>query len=262
MGALPSHHYDDAVLIAPKSQDAYFRHYRLDHPEERFDLMDLASLEEMFQYALDPKADDFLASCGVGAGELETTKLVIRRLRYAPRIEGLAPYFELKEKLEKNGLLRVKHDPFAYFKSKNIIVRGYPDGRAISEAMQDLPNICVNFDFGQERPREGEAPTMSMKEAVASLSRFDGPVYLLAEKGVALPRVLSDLPRLNEPFPPSEGSFLALKSEKGYFEPKTYPFDPTVLKALRLPSFEETKRRLEVETKNLFASMRLLAIIA
>ena len=260
MAVLPTHHYDGAILIAPKTQDAYFRHYREDHPDESFDVLDLPALEAMFQFDLDPKADKALLSYDVANEDLEVAKTVIRRLRYAPRIDVLSPYFELKDKLEKNGLLRVLSDPFAYFKGKMIIVRGYADGRAISEAMQDLPNICVNFDFGQERPREEETKTVSIGEAVALIKQAEAPVFLLAPTGEKIPEPLLDLPRLDIPYAPSEGFFLVLASDKPYFPLREIPLGDDVLKALRLPSLPEAKRRLDVEMKTLLSSPRLLAV--
>ena len=256
----PSHHYDDAVLIAPKTEGAYFERYRLAHPSERFDVLDFAALEEMFQFDLGPGIDEALLSLGTKRDGLELTKTILRRLRFAPRIDALTPYFALKDELEKKGLLRVIHDPFAYFKGRMIIVRGYPDGRGISEVMQDLPNICVNFDFGQERPREIPAEEIALDELEPLSENAESPVYLVAAEG-QVPDALSDLPRLDSPYVPSQGSFIVLIGEKPLFEAKALPLDEVLLKALRLPTASEAKRRLDVEVGRLLSSPRLLAIV-
>ena len=260
MDILPSHHYDGAVLIAPKAQEGYFKRYRSDHPDESFDVLDLQELEEMFQYELLPGAEEVLKS--VGDLDLETAKVIIKRLRFAPRIKALESYFVLMNDLENKGFLRVKHDPFAYFKGRMIIVRGYADGRAISEAMQDLPNICVNFDFGQERPRLEPARTVSMEDAIGLLENTPRPAYLLVPAGSTIPNALMSLPRLEKPYAPAEGSFFALRSTEPYFIPEFLHLDDETLKALRLPTPAEAERRLEVEMRALLSSSRLIAYIA
>ncbi len=259
MDILPSHHYDGAILIAPKAQEGYFARYRKDHPDESFDVLTLGELEAMFQYELDSKADDTLLSFGVDEQDIKLAKTIIRRLRYAPRIDALSSYLEMKDELEKKGLLRIKSDPFAYFKGKMIIVRGYADGRAISEAMQDLPNICVNFDFGQERPRVDAPKTASLDEAEGLIQEAPKPTYLLA--GSSIPNRLLNLPRLTEPYAPSEGSIVAVSSAQPYFVAKAMPLPEEILKALRLPSEKEAERRLEVEMASLLACPRLLAYV-
>lgn len=261
MENLPSHHYDGAVLIAPKAQDAYFHRYRIAHPEESFDVLDLGRLERMFQYELSQGADDLLLALGVNPVDLELTKTVVKRLRYAPRIQGLVPYFSLRDELEKSRFLRIIHDPFTYFKGKMIIVRGYSDGRAISEAMQDLPNICVNFDFGQERPRLEPAGQVPAGDLLIS-EDAEKPIYLLAPEKAAVPERLQGLTRLAEPYAPSVGSFFVLSSSDPYFEPMRYPLPDEILKALRLPTACEAQRRLDVEMRHLLLSPRLLAYIS
>ncbi len=260
MPQCPSHHYEGAVLIAPKAQDAYFRRYRDAHPEETFDLIDLESLEEMFWYSLAKGSDEVLLELGVKKEGLEMTKAIIRRLRYAPHIDVLKPYLLLRDELEKKGLLQVLNDPFIYFKDRWIIIRGYFDGRAISEAMQDLPNICVNFDFGQEPPLEIDPVGVSLQTALARVQSASGPIYLYAPDGMPIPDELKGLPRLEEPHAPVEGRFIAYKPNAIRLPPD-YPLNPAISKALRFPSISERTRRLQVETKYLLRCPRLLAFL-
>lgn len=156
MNSLPSHHYDGAVLIAPKAQEAYFARYRQDHPEECFDVLDLDALSACFQYELGDGYCECLLSYGVREEELPLARLVLPRLRYALRIDSLQKYFDWKDILEKEGYLRISCDPFAFFKGRSIIVRGYYDGKGIAEALQDLPNICVNYDYGLDPLRRAD----------------------------------------------------------------------------------------------------------
>lgn len=38
-------------------------------------------------------------------------------------------------------------DPFLYFKGRNIVIRGYQDGKRIANALEPLPSICVSWDI-------------------------------------------------------------------------------------------------------------------
>ena len=38
-------------------------------------------------------------------------------------------------------------DPYAFFKGRNIVIRGYSDGRRIANAIEPLPNISLSWDI-------------------------------------------------------------------------------------------------------------------
>ena len=261
MDSLPSHHYDGAILIAPNAQEAYFRRYRKDHPEENFDVLDLRQLEAMFFYDLSSTAQEILASAGYEEEEIPFLLEAVKRVRYLNDSPALSRYFACRDLLEKSGALQVLHDPFSFFKGRKIIVRGYYDGKAIAEAMQELPNICVNFDFGMDLLKEDAPTPVTYGEALPLIRETDGPLYVIAKDGAVLPKEIADLPRLYEPFAPSEGRFLVYGSVESIFQTKEYACDEDVRKALRLPTLGEMERRLTVERKYLLRSSRLLAYV-
>ena len=257
MKCLPSHHYDGAVLIAPKAQDAYFRRYKEDHPEERFDVLDLEALSACFQYQLAPGYEKCLQMHGAGEAELDLAKVVIPRLRYAMKAKSLQRYFEYRDILEKEGYLRTSCDPFAFFKGRSIIVRGYYDGKGIAEALQDLPNICVNYDYGLDALNASFPEPLTIEEAMKRIGAAEAPVYAIAF-GVEIPKEASHLPRLEGPYAPSEGSFIVFGDP--FSAPVEVPDLPEeALKALRIPTMAEALRRKEVEAKYLLLSTRQLA---
>lgn len=259
MNPIPSHHYEDAILIAPKAQQAYFEAYRKAHPEEVFDVLDIAAVEALFQYEVAPEASRILQEHGLKETEVQNAIVIIKRLRYAEKNEVLEPYFLLRDVLERAGVLQVNADPFAYFKGRKIIVRGYYDGKAIAEALQDLPNICVNYDFGSDILRDETLPPVSLAEALSLVAEAKKPVYVSAAKGATLPESLCDLPRLEEPYAPSEGSFLLYGPMEEIFPLPENPYSDELAKAIRVPTALEAKRRLSVETRYLILSPRLLA---
>ena len=259
MNPIPSHHYEDAILIAPKAQQAYFEAYRKAHPEETFDVLDIAAVEALFQYEATSEATRILQELGVKEAEVQNVLTIIKRLRYAEKNEVLRPYFLLRDGLEQAGVLRVNADPFIYFKGRKIIVRGYYDGKAIAEALQDLPNICVNYDFGLDILREEVLPSTPLSEALSLVIETRKPIYVFAPKGVTLPEPLSDFPRLEEPYAPSDGSFLLYGPMDEIFPLPENPYSDELAKAIRVPTILEAKRRLAVETRYLTLSPRLLA---
>ncbi len=260
MNSLPSHHYDGAVLIAPKAQKAYFARYRQDHPEECFDVLDLDALSACFQYELGDGYCECLLSYGVREEELPFARLVLPRLRYAPRIDSLQKYFDWKDILEKEGYLRISCDPFAFFKGRSIIVRGYYDGKGIAEALQDLPNICVNYDYGLDPLNDSFPEPVSLAEATKQIEASEPPVSVIVF-GDEIPPSLRHLPRLEGSYAPSEGSFIVVGDP--FLASADVPYlDEAALKALRIPNEAEALRRKEVEAKYLLLSKRLLARVA
>ncbi|MBE6127505.1 MAG: hypothetical protein E7182_05975 [Erysipelotrichaceae bacterium] len=210
-----SRHYDGAVLIAPESESNYLSAYRAAFPEERFLSFSYEEVCSLFEFKVAAGAKERLASLGFDPRDLD----YLRKMVGGPyKNERLIEFEPLVSAFLAEGLFVHKEDPANIFCGKTIIIRGYHEGKSIAEALQDLPNISLNWDLGQ--PRFGEEKKRDLQGDFASCCAYlssvlkeigAGDAYLRYDGDMALPSDLAALPRLKGPFAPSDAKVLYLE---------------------------------------------------
>lgn len=150
--------YENAIFIAPSSEKGFFDAYRKAFPTSSFDHLTIEEVEAMFHYSYDEEALGFLIAKGYSyplAKELLKGLCHMKEESYlSKKLQDLYLLFvELKEK----GLLYQDAYPFQFFKGRNIVIRGYSDGKRIASALESLPNISLSWDKNPPK-REGLPP--------------------------------------------------------------------------------------------------------
>ncbi|MCR5349104.1 MAG: hypothetical protein K6E59_05840 [Bacilli bacterium] len=248
-----SHHYGGTVVIAPYNEESYLRAYREAFPEERFRSLTLEEVVGCFGF-------DVL-------GELDVEERLIRYVRQmtAPSYKSpeLTPYLPLVQKWEKEGKLRRKEDPKSIFCGKTILIRGYYSGKPIAEALQDLPNISLNWDLGRPVLKEEELPRQECRDIYEALHKAEYEMFELFYQGfspdnvylnsdVNLPRdysgKLGRLKRIWGPFVPSDGVAIRLETDHSFSWWKD-PFSEKALAELHMVSAETLKKREEEDER-------------
>lgn len=215
-----SRHYDGAVLIAPESESKYIEEYRKAFPEEQFLCFTYEEVCSLFDFAYGKAAEDYLKSEGVFFRYLPYLKKMTGGPYKHESLKSLEP---LVQRLVDKGLFIRKEDPTSIFCGKTIIIRGYYSGKMIAEALQDLPNISLNWDIGM--PVFGEEKNRDLRGDFAVCADFllakyqeicgeNGDVYLRYEGQRKLPLSLAALPRLHGPFVPPGSETLYLEEER------------------------------------------------
>ena len=256
----PSHHYDGSVLIAPKCEARFFDAYRKEHPEERFKTLSYEEVCECFRFDL---AAPWPESVPL---DLRPYLLCMTANHY--KSEPLQKLLPLAKQLESDGVLRRKSDPSRLFCGKPIIIRGYYGGTAISEALQDLPNISLNWDIRRNRLNEAEAPRQKCVTLGDAFLHAEFEIERLMRHGVdpkdiylRYDGLLPETSPLNEaqifhgPYVPSGAVVVYIESPKEEIVPDL--LDPASLAELHLPT-RETKARREKEDESCFNRYSLL----
>lgn len=259
MTILFSHHYQGAILIAPKSESAYFDAYRKAFPEEVFDVCTIEEVRERFLL--------------LDNGLIDPFAYLLRNL-YLPKYSSLIlkPFLTMRDRAINAGKLLQNPSALPFFKGRPIIVRGYRNGKEIAELLQDLPNINVSWDYGFPLDGEEKAPLVFAKkeEAVEAVQKaYDGllsegvhpeEIFVYAEDASLLPPELSKR-CVNELLPPSVGYALVLtKHPDGWILPCPICmpfFGPREYKELRQPSPQEWNQRKKEEFQALCKSPSL-----
>ena len=210
-----SRHYDGAVLIAPESESNYLSAYRAAFPDEQFLSLTYEEVCSLFEFKVAAGVKERFASLGFDPRDLD----YLRKMVGGPYKNGRLIEFEpLVSAFLAEGLFAHKVDPANIFCGKTIIIRGYHEGKSIAEALQDLPNISLNWDLGQ--PRFGEEKKRDLQGDFTSCCAYlssvlqeigAGDVFLRYDGDEALPAELEALPRLKGPFAPSEAKVLYLE---------------------------------------------------
>ena len=238
---IPSRHYDGAVLIAPDCEEEYIREYRFDHPDERFVTFSYESLCELFEF-------DVIES------KVEARHRIL--LPYLKRMTGseyksksIQGYLPLVRRYLEEGTFHKKDDPARIFCGKPIIIRGYYAGKMIAEALQDLPNIALNWDLGRTRQKEEPCPTYSvhlLEEALGLIRQIPGITHVRYDDG--------DLPaglpyrQIRGPFAPTMGKVAYIATRMTPMEEEA-PFSDEALAELHLVGQEEARRRREFDER-------------
>ena len=140
--------YENAIFIAPSSEKGFFDAYRQAFPTSSFDTLTIEEVEAMFFYSYDDEALGLLLQKGYSyplAKELlkGLCHMKDKKTYRSKKLQDLYPLFiELKEK----GLFYQDAYPFQFFKGRNIVIRGYSDGKRIASALESLPNISLSWD--------------------------------------------------------------------------------------------------------------------
>ena len=139
--------YENAILIAPISEEGFFNSYRQAFPKVKFDVLTIEEVEGMFALTHDEDAVLYLLEKGYPyplAKELLIALDHMKEREYkSPKLQALIPLFE---EMKKKGLLYQDALPFSFFKGRNIVIRGYSDGKRIASALESLPNISLSWD--------------------------------------------------------------------------------------------------------------------
>ena len=214
-----SHHYDGTVIFVPSSETEYFSTYSKTFPDERFLLYSYEETEACFQFDYGPDALDYLRTKGLES----YLPYVVSMTGNSYRNEELQRLKPIVDEMLGEGMLRRKQDPREIFCGKVLIIRGYYSGQRLSEILQDLPNISVNWDFGRALLREEPVevtPVSSMEEILNYLENLPkSGLFLRYEGKRELPSELSALPRLTGPYVPKDASVIYI--DEGYVP--TYP---------------------------------------
>ena len=139
--------YENAIFIAPASQQGFFYDYRRQYPDVLFDFLTIEEVESLFAYRHDDDAIIALLEKGYSYG---FAKDILEGLCHfqdkeyqSKKLRDLVPLFV---ELRKRGLLYKEGMPEPFFKDRNIVIRGYADGTRIMNALRELPNISVSYD--------------------------------------------------------------------------------------------------------------------
>ena len=244
--ALRSHHYGGAVIFAPKSEEAYFEHYRKAFPSEDFRVYTIEETQELFAYDLVGDAVGYLESKGYYSREASN---LVEYLRFMTgrqyKNAWLKEHMPLVEELLEKGYFQKKSDPAEIFCNKVLFIRGYNSGKRIAEILQDLPNISVNWDTGRatfkdEEIMRHEYPTFEKcLDAIRHYVKKHGKNAYLRYEGIKpLPDDILELKRLEGPFIPTGAKVIYLETPSRPLRQVDFLSDKA-LKELHLASVSE-----------------------
>lgn len=155
--------YENAIIVAPKSEWDYFYAYRKQYPEAQFSLYSEEDLESLFAYHYDDRAVVALLEKGFSYERTLDSLNAIALLHCSddadPKIHSLCL---LRDELRKASLLYEDVAPERTFLGKSLVIHGYHDGKRISLAIKDLPNMTISYD-----------PVSQPNSPLPELHRFD-----------------------------------------------------------------------------------------
>ena len=260
---LPRRRYDGCVLIAPKACAGYFASYRKTYPEQKFGVYSLEEVEASFRFDVRPDALDWLMKKepNFDAKLLLSILSCMRESSYRdPSLLALIPLRDAM--LEEGLLIRKEVEPAAIFCGKPLIARGYYSGIRLSYALQDLPNISLNWDLGQPIFRDEELPlqAVSMDEVYALIKEEArrrevamNDIVLISDGAVNLPGVQT----LSEPFIPEGRYGVYLRQEHGLLLPEDI-LPARAYQELRLPTSSMLKKWRDYDVSRLLKHPNLL----
>ena len=248
---IPSRHYQDAVVIAPRCEDDYFALYRQEHPEESFRHYTYEEVVALFEFDVDEsKVPQNYASL------LPYLKKMVGR---GYKSLALEKYLPLVNDFIRDGVFHKKEDPADIFCGKSIIIRGYYSGKMIAEALQGLPNISLNWDLGRARLGLEEAPkleALSLTEALEAIAEDERIRYVRYDgEDLAFPR--PGLKQIRGPYLPSLGPVAYIERPVDSTVGED-PFDDAALAELHLVNQSEKKRRRLADEENFLRGESLL----
>ena len=267
MSELPSRHYDDAVIIAPRCEDGYFAAYRGRYPEERFVHFTYEEVVELFSFSVQGDVLGFLEGQGYDRERANALLSCLRRMELdayvSPELNALVP---VVKSLQKEGYFQKRRDPALVFCGKKIVIRRYHSGVMIAEALQELPNINLNWDLDRVDYRDApleriEAPSFAeavrLLEVEARKLEAEGTKLYLRYEGDKDVGLLGSLPRIHGPYCPSDGGVLYLETDPGDFDED--PLPPKALAELHVPCKAERIKRRDYDESRFALLSRLYA---
>lgn len=254
---IASHHFDGALIIAPKSEGRYINQYRFDHPDERFDVMSYEDIVDSLSYRCDEKeAIDYLIKSGFKCDKAEAYLPLLRRMVHpcykAAELKELLP---LRDELVERGYFQIQRDPAEIFCNRNLIIRGYYSGTPIAEALQDLPNISLSWDLGRpvlgSSPIEGQAMSSWAEVKAFVLAEKEqgrGPDDLYVYANFGLPESLG-IPLLDGPYAPNEGRVIVLEASPKRLLDEEDLLPAEALAEIHVPTRAVARKRAEEDYK-------------
>lgn len=156
--------FEHSLIISPSCRKEYFLRYRNQYPEDDIVLMSVEELEDLFHYHHDLRAVRYLIKKGKGYKE---AKDILKCLEYidlkkAYQSKRLKEFQHLAGEMVAMGLLYKDEYALKLFKGRDIIIDGYPEGKRISYALDNVPNISMNwFKNGEENEDYPKVATFS-----------------------------------------------------------------------------------------------------
>lgn len=214
------------MLIAPKTEARYFAQYQEDYPQEVFDVVDYEEAARFFSYAYE-KEKALLVLREEGMDEPRAKMLLpylSRMTKNKYKSQELIDLLPLKERLVSEDIFQMHGDSAAFFCGKPIIIRGYYSGIPISEALQDLPNISLNWDLGRPSLNKIELPRQRCANLEEAVALAEDCVTNLLSQGVLKEDIYfrSDIPGvelpgiqiLEGPYIPNDAKVIYLETDK------------------------------------------------
>ena len=248
-----SHYYDGTILFAPKSEESYFYAYRARFPHEAFAVYSLEELCDLFRYHVQAGAVDFVVQKGYSKPEASMLLSLLRAMTgKSYKSTSLQKLLPLRDELLQGGYFQIQGDPVGIFKGKTMIIRGYYSGKYISETIQDLPNICLNWDLERPMLRKQPLPILEvsnheeamrvLQQKIKELVTAGEHVALRYDGDEPLPKELSSIPVFQGPYPPYGYRVVSLESKRrNVLTPDL--FDAFAMAELHLPSSAERLQR-------------------
>src|SRR5574344_508919 len=143
--------YENAIVIAPKTEWDYFYAYRKEFPTASFSLYTEEDLEDLFRYHYDDRAVLYLLHKGFSYERALDSLNALAALTCSddpdPKVHALCL---LREELLQVSLLFKDVAPERTFLGKSLVIHGYHDGKRISLAIKDLPDMTISYDSVSE----------------------------------------------------------------------------------------------------------------
>ena len=265
--------YENAILIAPSSEKGFFDAYRQEHPEQRFDVLTVEAVEAMFCYQYDVHAISVLKKSGYANKDVKAILDALCRFEKgkayrSEKLQGLVPLFE---RLLLEGYLYRGENPFAFFRNRPIVIRGYADGKRIASAIESLPNIALSWDkLPPKRPKPIKLRRYADKkeelnaflaflqdELSSGIDPKDMYLFGFDETHVPeLPLAMADATFVTEKTIPEGSHVYLLDFSKSNYTPEPNDdgfFLDEEYRELKMPDSKERERRTVVETQALLS---------
>lgn len=138
---------EHAIVVTPQCRKPLFLAYRQAYPEDDITLLTVEELENLFLYHYDDRAIRYLIERGKGYKEAKDILKAIAYIKLGKHYQKPRLIELQKLAAELVELEYLYKDEYAkrMFLGKNIVLDGYQMGKRISYALDDVPNICMNW---------------------------------------------------------------------------------------------------------------------
>ena len=256
--------YENAILIAPASEKGFFSAYRKAYPDQRFDVLTIEAVEEMFLYQAAPEATETLIQRGYAHPQEVLEGLRHFQVGATYKSEKLRHLQPLFEEFLRQGLLYQSTNPYDFFRGRPIVIRGYADGKRIAASIESLPNIALSWDqippkrttpipLYRFASREEEIETLSHAiEADLSAGEKDIVIFGLEPKDLPFSSPLITFTK-EKTVPVHSRVYIVDFSRENFgpVERENGVFSEEECRELKLPDAKELARRDAVESQAL-----------